>query len=122
MKNKLMIMSCSFLIMSATYSETNSETKAVDLKKVAPVEKKVSTKNVGLATKKVSQLKITSNSSELDYINHSLIFTGDVVVNDPQIELEADLMKITFTEKEEIKSFRATSKFDDVVIIVHREG
>lgn len=121
MKSKLMILSCSVLVLNFVYSETVVEPKPV-VKAVAQVKKTEASKTVGLATKKVNQLKITSNSSELDYTKRTLLFTGDVVVNDPQIELEADLMKITFTAKEEIESFKATSKFDDVVIIVHREG
>ncbi|MCK5835006.1 MAG: hypothetical protein KAG98_04675 [Lentisphaeria bacterium] len=132
MRNKLMIMACSALLLNSLSAEStatpkvsNKETTKETVKetvKEKPVVAKEPVKNVGLKSKMINQLKITSNSSELDYTKRTLIFTGAVVVKDPQIELEADLMKITFTPTEEIESFKATSKFDDVVIIVHREG
>lgn len=124
MRNKLIILACSALLLNAVHSEATVKSKNIvkEIKKSKSVQPKKPVKNVGLASKKVNQLKITSNSSELDYTKRTLIFTGGVVVKDPQIELEADLMKITFTATEEIESFKATSKFDDVVIIVHREG
>ncbi len=75
-----------------------------------------------IAIKKVNELKITANSSDLDYEKRILTFTGDVKVNDEQLELESDRMIITFSEKEEVETFTATSKFDDVIIKIRREG
>ena len=100
MRNKLMMLATTIsLVATATYAKESK-----------------------LAMKKVNELKITANSSDLDYEKRVLIFTGDVKVKDEQLELESDLMIITFTEKEEVETFTATSKFDNVIIKIHREG
>jgi lipopolysaccharide transport protein LptA len=111
-------------LLNATHAKDKAVVKPIGsvAQKTEAVKTVSPKKKVGLMTKKVNQLKITSNSSELDYLAHTLIFVGNVVVDDPQIELDADLMKIVFTPEQEIESFKATSKFDDVVIVVHREG
>ncbi len=72
--------------------------------------------------KTLEMLKITADSSAIDYEKGVLTFVGDVKVKDPEIEIEADKIKLLFTKKQEIKTFTATGNNKSVIITLHRTG
>ncbi|MGL4854246.1 MAG: LptA/OstA family protein [Lentisphaeria bacterium] len=71
---------------------------------------------------RVERLEITANSSDVDYEKRELVFVGNVKVKDPQVDLESDRLVVYFSEKQDIKSFKATGNNRDISIILRRDG
>ncbi len=108
-KNKIITF---LLAISAIYCNAEANSNVTTDKKSESTESKNS----------LEKLKITADTSDIDYEKGILTFTGDVKVIDPEIEIEADKIVLLFTKKQEIKTFTATGNNKVVVITLHRKG
>lgn len=75
-----------------------------------------------IPAERVEKLEITANSSDIDYEKKELVFIGDVVVKDPQVEVKADRLAVYFDQNEDVKSFKAFGNDELVEVVLHRKN